>query len=56
MVRVSVPGPVFTNRPSVDQMLPAIVRSLSMRQFCETVAFGAEFVIAVVHTAPDGPV
>ena len=39
----------------MDHMSPAIVRSLSMRQFCDTVAFGAEFVIAVVHVAPAGP-
>ena len=39
----------------MDQTSPAIVRSLSMRQFCDPAAFGAEFVIAVVHVAPAGP-
>ena len=54
-VKVSVPGPVFTNAPTVCATSPAIVRSLSICHTTAAVAALAVFVTARVHVPPAGP-
>ena len=55
VVKESVPGPVFTNAPTVCATSPAIVRSLSICHTTAPVAEDAVFVIARVHVPPAGP-
>ena len=54
-VKVSVPGPVLTNAPTVCATSQSIVRSLSTCHTTAPVAEDAVFVIARVHVPPAGP-